>query len=130
MSLIVKIMCASRGNDAHPRHGHHIYADVKEVWFSEPTKMRGPQAVLIMRRATDATPEERVVHNLYGNVYVMNEAGKTLSNFEVSGSGQLGMPDEAFRSWDDLSREEPTTPPPEPVFQRYAGYEKLNIVPD
>lgn len=112
MSLIVKIMCANRGNDSHPRHGHHIYADVKEVWFNEPTGARGPQASIIMQRATDATPEERIVHNLYGNVYVMNEDGKTLSSFEVTGSAQLGMPEEAFRSWDDVDKAHASVPPP------------------
>lgn len=114
MSLIVKIMCANRGNDAHPRHGHHLYSDVKEVWFNEPSEARGPQAILVFKMATEAEPVDRLVHNLYGNVYVMNEAGRTISSFEVAAGRDLGMPMEALRSWDDLHAEQEAAAPPPP----------------
>lgn len=112
MSLIVKIMCATRGNDGHPRHGHRILADVQEVNFIEPTHARGPQVEVCFRRATDATPPERQVFALYGNVYVMNEGGKTITSFEVSGAPELGMPETAYVSWADIHKDE--DPPHQP----------------
>jgi hypothetical protein len=83
MSLIVKIMSAQRGNDGHPRHGHRIFAEVREVEFQEPTEHRPPTVHLTYRRATDASPEETNSVALFGNAYVMNEAGRTISSFEV-----------------------------------------------
>jgi len=116
MSLIVKIMCAARGNDAHPRHGHRLLANVQEVEFIEPTTARGPQLAVTQLREPGATTDHREVFSLYGSVYVMNEAGKTISAFEVSGDGELGVPDVVYRSWSDLAREEEAratkSPPP------------------
>ena len=131
MSLIVKIMCANRGNDSHPRHGHRLFADVKEVDLIEPTELRGPQLSIVFRRTSQAEPEDRRVLNLYGNVYIMNEAGKTISSFDVSNSGQLGMPAEAFGDWDRIQGHDTRPPGPgDQDFHRYDGFEKLNVRED
>lgn len=85
MALIVKIMCANRGNDAHPRHGHRLFAGVQEVEFEETDRENRTLPVIHMTftRETEATPEVTTTVALRGNVYVMNEAGKTISMFEV-----------------------------------------------
>lgn len=103
MSLIVKIMCAQRGNDSHPRHGYRVFANVQEVEFEEPSNLhgqeRGAHVHLTFRRDTEAAPEETTSIALTGNVYVMNEAGKTISTFELAGgarSAPLGPDPEAI----------------------------------
>jgi hypothetical protein len=88
MSLIVKIMCADRGNDGHPRHGHRLFANVQEVEFEEPSNYHGvPRCAhvhLTFKRETEAAPEVTTSIALMGNVYVMNEGGKTISSFDVA----------------------------------------------
>lgn len=77
--LILKIMCAVRGNDEHPRQGYHLIAGVTDVEFFEGTELT-PPSVHFTRAHGD---EESVITPLVGNVYVMNEAGRTISRFEV-----------------------------------------------
>lgn len=87
--LIVKIMCANRGNDDHPRHGHQIFSGVKEVDFYEAFRgdeKRPPSQAgvyLIFERESEGTPADVTHIPLDGNVYVMNEAGRTISCFEA-----------------------------------------------
>lgn len=79
MSLILKVMNGSRGNDAHPRAGYRLLAGVKEVIFREPAgEAVKPSAFIWLHGA-----EEALVLNLDGSAYVMNEAGRTVSYFEV-----------------------------------------------
>lgn len=87
--LVLKIMSAVRGNDDHPRHGHRVISGVAEVGFREP-KVNvaralggGPKERATMTYRF-AGSDEAIAEPLAGNVYVMNEAGRTISRFEVA----------------------------------------------
>lgn len=84
--LILKIMSADRGNDEHPRHGYQIITGIRRVWFQERNGEHRARLVV------DFANEERDEWDLDGNVYVMNEAGKTISKFEVHAPADLEGP--------------------------------------
>ena len=90
MSLIVKIMSAENIPDDDPRKGYSLYPDVTGVHFfrQDGSDMAGEGAMvrLYVREPikTAMVPgfceNEKVAH-VTGNVYVMNENGKTISSF-------------------------------------------------
>lgn len=81
MSLIVKIMSDEAGPDDDARKSFILIAGVARVVFDRRLGPLGglPSAHAHVFFAHDQGEGER--HNVSGNVYVMNEAGKTISTF-------------------------------------------------
>lgn len=93
MSLIVKIMSGEDLADSDTRKAHTLLVDVKSVDF---VRRGGALAVVTFNDL-----DEPVEYALDGNVYVMNEAGKTVSSFGCA-SPDLGVTEE--REWERNQR--------------------------
>lgn len=97
--LIVKIMSGENLPDEDPRKAHHLFSEVCEVHFMpprteapvaelmkglmaayEPKTVERPASVFI-NFGPAREPAEFFFNGEFGNVYVMNEAGKTISSF-------------------------------------------------
>lgn len=92
MALIVKIMNdPQHAASDRPTAGYRILADILEVGFREATFGDAARIDLVYKRETEMAPE--IVTTIYpqGNVYVMNEAGKTISSFVVPGPSSFTM---------------------------------------
>lgn len=85
--MIVKIMRGDGESDTSPTALFSLFADVESVVFE---RVGGVPTIGMLIRGREA-------HNcgfrVEGNVYVMNDAGKTIESFspsppEISGSGQ------------------------------------------
>lgn len=79
--LTVKIMADIFPRDDDARCEHKIIAHVLGVDFRKCEQ--SPAATHVAELVIDKS-EERTVIPLWGNVYVMNDAGKTISQFHPS----------------------------------------------
>lgn len=75
MALLVKMMSDEDTSDADSRKSHRIFTDVVSVDFS---RGEGGEAYMDL---TFKDSEDSEVFDVVGNVYVMNENGKTISQF-------------------------------------------------
>lgn len=79
MPLVVKIMSGENGPDCDTRKSYKLLSDVTSVEFGRDDEPK--RASLFVWFKGDPQPE---VFYPLGNVYVMNEAGKTISSFGVA----------------------------------------------
>lgn len=91
--LIVKIMSPEGTNDTDPRKGFALHAGVIEAHFErrgdgnsdDPKTFTQPWLTLRFSRKTDDREvDDAVSFEPLGNVYVMNEAGKTIASYGVA----------------------------------------------
>lgn len=93
--LIVKIMSGEDCPDADARKAHRLITGVTSVVFAH-TEKGGDMTV-------NYAGDDEEEFTLTGNVYVMNEAGKTISSFTPSGPVVAGAEGDGLPS-DDLIR--------------------------
>lgn len=75
MALLVKMMSAEDTPDTDSRKAHELFTDVIKVEFTRGSN--GEAFVHLLFK--DSEDEE--IYDVTGNVYVMNENGKTISHF-------------------------------------------------
>lgn len=82
--LIVKIMSGEDTADTDSRKTHRLFAGIADVEFNRQGE--GDQPVVHMRFKREFRDDEPEVVTIAftGNVYVMNEAGKTISAFSAA----------------------------------------------
>lgn len=76
--LIVKVMSGCDRPDDDARKSFQLFAEVKDVDFVRDDDDES-QAIAVLRYGSNLSETVEV----YGNVYVMNEAGRTISTFSV-----------------------------------------------
>ena len=81
MTLIVKIMSAEDTADSDTRKTHRLFAGVDDVEFGRQGPDEPPVVHLRFKPEFRDAEAEVLTIALAGNVYVMNEAGKTISSF-------------------------------------------------
>lgn len=79
MSLIVKIMSGEDVPDDDPRKQFRLFAGVREAHFS-----RRPTGKANISLQFTQNREEGCSFDVDGNIYVMNEAGKTIATYGCS----------------------------------------------
>lgn len=91
--LIVKIMSPEGTNDTDPRKGFALHAGVIEAHFErrgdgtnpDPRTHTQPWLTLRFSRKTDDREvDDAISFEPLGNVYVMNEGGKTIASYGVA----------------------------------------------
>ncbi len=76
--MIVKIMSGQDMPDDDPKKRYTIHDDVADAHFREGTDIEPCWVDLVLRDGS------RISIPVGGNVYVMNDAGKTVSTFSMS----------------------------------------------
>lgn len=76
MPLIIKMMSSEDAEDADTRKCYELFTNVVNVGFNRDGPSKVPVMVVIFADADD--PE---AFEVTGNVYIMNENGKTISSF-------------------------------------------------
>jgi hypothetical protein len=82
--MIVKFMGPEDGPDNDSRKSCTIFAGVSHVYFErvEEADTENPKALQAVAHMTFGHPEDPSEEfDVWGNVYVMNDAGKTISTF-------------------------------------------------
>lgn len=83
MPLIAKIMSGENVPDDDPRKSHRLFEGLREVHFER--KVDGTPWVTLRRSGFHLDGEDDATSfEPKGNVYVMNEAGKTVSTYGVA----------------------------------------------
>lgn len=131
MSLIVKIMSTT---DERPdgSSAHSLYGDVVSIHFPSPGETQVARLWVREPVKTALVPgfcENEKHVDLAGTVYVLNEQGKTISTFRpvLPAKNLRAALAEVRQSALDQGLMEGGQVSDEPTFQRYAGYEPLNI---
>lgn len=75
MALLVKMMSAEDTPDTDSRKSHELFTDVVKVKFNRGAGGEGYMDLLFK------DSEDVETYDVTGNVYVMNENGKTISHF-------------------------------------------------
>src|SRR2546428_127771 len=103
MSFIVKMMSAENLADDHPHKAFRLFANVD---FFEPVKgedgeVAGLYLGLSHHHRIDGSEVNPVFLNVVGNVYVMNENGKTVASFSSGQDHRRNEKAESIRAEDD-----------------------------
>lgn len=92
MSVTVKVMSAEPHPDDDSRRTHTLFTDIREVHFER--KPDGTPWLTLRRSGFDLERvDDATSFQPQGNVYVMNEAGRTVSTFGVS---EIPKPDGVY----------------------------------
>ena len=78
MALLVKMMSSEDTPDTDSRKSHQLFTDVVKVEFQRGECGEGYMDLLFK------DSEDVETFDVVGNVYVMNESGKTISQFGAS----------------------------------------------